>query len=48
REQPSTSQLSTSQPSLPKTWVVIGDEPIAPELAQTLARLGCECATNAT
>ncbi|NES44132.1 NAD(P)/FAD-dependent oxidoreductase [Moorena sp. SIO2C4] len=33
---------STSQPSLPKSWVVIGDEPIAPELAQTLARLGCE------
>ncbi|EGJ29725.1 MULTISPECIES: FAD-dependent oxidoreductase [Moorena] len=33
---------STSQPSLPKSWVVIGDEPIAPELAQTLVRLGCE------
>ncbi|NEQ14783.1 MAG: FAD-dependent oxidoreductase, partial [Moorea sp. SIO3E2] len=30
------------QASLPKSWVVIGDEPIAPELAQTLARLGCK------
>ncbi len=35
-------KLKGEQPSLPKSWVVIGDELIAPELAQTLARLGCE------
>ncbi|NEO77477.1 FAD-dependent oxidoreductase [Moorena sp. SIO4G3] len=34
--------LKGEQPSLPKSWVVIGDEPIAPELAQSLGRLGCE------